>query len=305
MHRFDQFSGCIMGGTIGDSFGGQYEQIEKGIESDNVYIWGGGKEERRFFISDDTQLTLATCESIIEEGIVDAQAISQKFVEWYEKGKLSGLGSATLQAIQGLRNGGHWWIVGKKGDRAAGNGSAMRIAPLAFALDEVDRSIIQSVNRITHHNDEAYTGSLAIVIAIQDLLKNGQQSGGEWLRKVGKELPDTLVRDRIIEYASFVDNKSIKELGKEFGNSAYVVESVPFALYGVVKSWEIGFEAAINEIIESGGDTDTNASIMGQVAGAELGLKKLPTSMLNQIELLPEYVELEKVLADWKKRKWT
>lgn len=304
MNRFDQFSGCIIGGAIGDAFGGQFENVEFEIESEELFIWGGIKEDRKFFLSDDTQLTLATCESIIESGKVDPEAISQKFVEWYEKGKLSGLGSATLQAIQGIRNGGHWWIVGKKGERAAGNGSAMRIAPIAFALNRIDRTLIQSISRITHHNDEAYAGSLAIVLAIQDLISNNPQPGDEWLMKIGNELPDTLVRDRIIEYAGLVNKKSIQAIAKQFGNSGYVVESVPFALFGVVKSWEIGFEAAINEIVQSGGDADTNASMMGQIAGAELGIEKLPISMLKQIELLPEYLEIKSIIAQWNKRKW-
>lgn len=304
MNRFDQFSGCIIGGAIGDAFGGQFENVEFEIESEELFIWGGIKEDRKFFLSDDTQLTLATCESIIESGKVDPEAISQKFVEWYEKGKLSGLGSATLQAIQGIRNGGHWWIVGKKGERAAGNGSAMRIAPIAFALNRIDRTLIQSISRITHHNDEAYAGSLAIVLAIQDLISNNPQPGDEWLMKIGNELPDTLVRDRIIEYAGLVNKKSIQAIAKQFGNSGYVVESVPFALFGVVKSWEIGFEAAINEIVQSGGDADTNASMMGQIAGAKLGIEKLPISMLKQIELLPEYLEIKSIIAQWNKRKW-
>lgn len=305
MYRSDQFSGCIVGGAIGDAYGGQFENAEPNIELTELFVWGGIKEERAYFLSDDTQLTLATCESIIELGKVDPSAISQKYVEWYDKGKLSGLGSATLQAIQGIRNGGHWWLVGKKGEKAAGNGSAMRIAPIAFAPHGIDRSLIQSIIRITHHHDEAYAGSLAIVLAIKDLMSNDRPAGKDWLMKIGNELPDTLVRDRIIEYAELVHKSSIEAIANEFGNSGYVVESVPLALFGVVKSWDIGFEAAIHEIIHAGGDTDTNASIMGQVAGTELGKEKLPTSMLTQIELLPEYIEIESIVTNWEKRNWT
>jgi len=45
----------------------------------------------------------------------------------------------------------------------------MRIAPLAFVLDPLkarDRTIIRDVCRITHHNEESYVGTLAVVLAI-------------------------------------------------------------------------------------------------------------------------------------------
>jgi ADP-ribosylglycohydrolase len=42
----------------------------------------------------------------------------------------------------------------------AGNGGAMRIAPLAFVLDSLDkRVLIRDAVRITHANDEAYLGT--------------------------------------------------------------------------------------------------------------------------------------------------
>lgn len=58
---------------------------------------------------------------------------------------------------------------------SAGNGAAMRIAPLAFHVDPAlaqDRQVIRDVCRITHHNDEAYVGALAIVGAVRSLAFN-------------------------------------------------------------------------------------------------------------------------------------
>ena len=172
MVSFDKFAGCIIGGAIGDAYGGQFEFVEKPHPSDKLFIWGEQKEERRYFLSDDTQLTLATLEALLESGKIDPEGIANKFVSHYEAGKLSGLGSASLQAIQGIRNGGHWYLVGKKGEQAAGNGSAMRIAPLAFAMQEVDRQMLRDISRITHHHEEAYAGSLAVVLSIHSILKN-------------------------------------------------------------------------------------------------------------------------------------
>lgn len=293
---YDRFSGCILGGTIGDAYGGQYENKPQLEAPEKLFIWGNVDEKRAYFLSDDTQLTLATCKAFLERGKINPEAVAHRFVVEYEKGKLTGLGSATLQAIEGLRRGGHWWLVGRKGERAAGNGAAMRIAPLAFFQEEIDREVIRNVCRITHQNDEAYVGALAVVLGIYFLLKNDKLAGEKWLGQIVDELPDTLVRDRIIALSPLLKKASIKEIARSYGNGGYVVESVPFSLFSVAKSWKQGFESAIEEIISSGGDTDTNASIMGQIAGAKLGQAALPIHMLKQVSKLPGYQGIEMIL---------
>lgn len=44
-----------------------------------------------------------------------------------------------------------------------------------------------------------------------------------------------------------------------------------------------------NQLIEIGGDTDTNASIAGQIAGALIGQKNLPSHLLNNLKNLDEF----------------
>src|SRR5665213_3298616 len=93
---------------------------------DLTYAWS---------LTDDTQLTLATCEAIVAHGRVDPECIAAEFAREFRAGMLTGLGASTYQALESLAAGGHWALVGRKGDQAAGNGAAMRIAPLAFCLD--------------------------------------------------------------------------------------------------------------------------------------------------------------------------
>jgi ADP-ribosylglycohydrolase len=71
--------------------------------------------------------------------------------------------------LRDLEAGAQWALAGAKGERTAGNGAAVRIAPLTFLLDPFDATdhvIIHDVCRITHHNDEGYCGALAVLIAI-------------------------------------------------------------------------------------------------------------------------------------------
>jgi ADP-ribosyl-[dinitrogen reductase] hydrolase len=150
MSLHDRILGCLLGGAIGDAVGGVPERGE-------------------ISLSDDTQLTLATCEAL-QVGEVSPEAIAAAFTRWFRAGAITGVGSSTLKALRDLAAGAHWALSGARGEMAAGNGAAMRIAPLAFLLDPSDpgqRMVLRDVCRITHHSDEAYLGALAVVAAIR------------------------------------------------------------------------------------------------------------------------------------------
>jgi ADP-ribosylglycohydrolase len=86
------------------------------------------------------------------------------------------------------------------------------------------------------------------------------------------QLPDANVRDRILDYESLAAATTIAEAAARFGSSGYVVESVPLAIFAARRVDQLGFAGMLEQIISAGGDTDTNASIAGQLAGVRLGL---------------------------------
>jgi ADP-ribosylglycohydrolase len=151
--HLEKIHGCLLGGAIGDCLGGPYEGRTPGSEYIIPANWK---------LSDDTQLSLATCEAISDCGAVDPEIIAATFTTWFKDSRLSGLGASTFKALSELSHGGHWALVGRKGEMAAGNGAAMRVAPLAFCLDSEDRvrrARIRDICRITHHNEEAYVSA--------------------------------------------------------------------------------------------------------------------------------------------------
>ena len=103
------------------------------------------------------------------------------------------------------------------------------------------------------------------------------------------KIPDTRVRDRLIEIK---DIKSLQEIG-QIGNDGYVVNSVPLAIAAANKVRAIGIEEMYLQLIEIGGDTDTNCSIAGQIAGALIGRKEIPEKLINKLKELGEYEWIE------------
>ena len=272
---FDRVRGCILGGVIGDAMGGPFEGQPGPLQFQEHTTWT---------ISDDSQLTLATCESISELGHVSPEHIAARFVHWYRARRITGVGASTLKALRDLDAGLHWALTGAKGERSAGNGAAMRVAPLAFHLDPAiagERQIIRDVCRITHHSEESYVGALAIVVAIRSLAFDGV-SPSQLPTSVSQQLPDSRVRDRLIELQQLPNEVSLAEAG-EFGTTGYVADSVPFALYAARSIERVPFDTLLRNVIEAGGDTDTIASMTGQIAGAWLGASSIPQHVIRSL----------------------
>ena len=277
MRRRDSIAGCILGGAIGDALGGRAER-------------------GRVSLSDDTQLTLATCDSIAEAGRVDPAHLAETFRRWFEGHRLTGLGSSTLKALRDLAAGAHWALAGASGEMAAGNGAAMRIAPIAFSA--ADRTTIRDAARITHRSDEAYAGALAVVEAIRG---GPRDSAATLLASVADALPDSRVRDALIQVAGR-QSSPLPALAADFGSSGYVVETVPLALAAGWAMANGSFGDVIDDLLTVGGDTDTIASIAGQVAGAWIGARSLPRELVERIPDGALVDETAGRYADWVER---
>lgn len=294
MSLHNHILGCLLGGAIGDMLGGPHEHSSEPSTA---------TRSTRRFISDDTQLTLATCESIVEEQVISPAHIAKKFVSYFQRGQLTGLGASTFKALRDLSAGAHWALAGRRGERAAGNGAAMRIAPLAFCLDSErpdSQTRIRNVCRITHHNEAAYVGALAVVVAIRLAILLPQFPGRSLLTLTAASLPDdTGIKERVLALAALDADTPIAEVAQRFGTSGYVVESVPLALYAAQQTKQHGLVPVLEQLIAAGGDTDTNAAIAGQIAGAWLGLEVIPQALIQQLPDNEAILATSQAFADW------
>ncbi len=99
MNISERFEGCVLGGAIGDAFGSAYENQEFYPTDAKVFyplFKPIASSKPKWNITDDTQLTLATLEAIIEKKAVVPESISMKFVELYKARRITGIGASTL-----------------------------------------------------------------------------------------------------------------------------------------------------------------------------------------------------------------
>lgn len=117
---------CIYGLAVGDALGVPYEFRPRGTFECTDMIGYGTHGQPAGTWSDDTSMTLATCDSIRELGHIDTADMRDKFVGWIARGEytIDGVfdyGGTTARALHTGKGG--------SGERDNGNGSLMRIAP--------------------------------------------------------------------------------------------------------------------------------------------------------------------------------
>jgi ADP-ribosylglycohydrolase len=110
---------------------------------------------------------------------------------------------------------------------------------------------------------------------------------------VADELPDSRVRDRLRELENVETAQSFRAIAARFGNSGYAAESVPFALFAAQHAREADYSDWLLRLIEAGGDTDTIASIAGQIVGCEMRYGGLPRHLVGR---LPDLADMRRVI---------
>ncbi|TDO92066.1 ADP-ribosylglycohydrolase [Halanaerobium saccharolyticum] len=127
--------GSFFGLIVGDALGASVESRERGsFKEIKDMSTGGPYNLEAGYWTDDSSMALCLAESLIEKGY-DAHHQMQKYLQWYKKGYLSstgecfGVGSNTASSLEYYDENNQFPPVS---ERAAGNGSLMRLAPAAI-----------------------------------------------------------------------------------------------------------------------------------------------------------------------------
>lgn len=213
--------------------------------------------------SDDTSMTLATCNAIREYKCLDIGAIRKAFECWLFQGAFTpdgvvfDCGGTTSTAIYH----GH----GCFDQESNGNGSLMRIIPLAF-LDVTDEEI-QDVSAITHGHEISKRACVIYVRLAQKLLS------GDSIMAAVQNLDEQSPFDRL---------STIERLTEiEIRSSGYVVDTLEAALWCLVKT--TNYKDCILKAVNLGYDTDTVAAVAGGLAGIIYGFEGIPGEWIETL----------------------
>ncbi|CAK9096563.1 unnamed protein product [Durusdinium trenchii] len=222
----------MLGAIAGDVIGSVYEGAGNKIKDFELF----GPYNR---FTDDTVLTVAVADSILHEA-----SLVDTLHEYFELYPQAGYGGSFIRwAMQRQRSPYNSW----------GNGSAMRVSPVAYAYDSIE-SVLHHAKRtadVTHNHPEGVRGSQATALAIY-LARTGskkEQIQREITERFGYDLSTTL--------------ESIRDV-YEFDVSCQ--GSVPQSIRCFLEGTD--YEDTIRNAISLGGDADTMACIAGGIAEA-------------------------------------
>jgi poly(ADP-ribose) glycohydrolase ARH3 len=301
----DKFRGAILGCFLGDAFGSGFE----GMDPDRAgfHIGNLSKTFTRSY-TDDTDMTLALAESLIQCGKIDPEDIAKQFSLCSDLTR--GYAIGTIKAVLALRAGLKWHQVGRMvfENGSFGNGAAMRVSPVGLFyhhdLDALQEAAIKQAN-VTHVHPlgqwgavmQACSTGLAVIQNPKGPLKRDEVI--VHLREVLWRGPIEYLRalNRIEDMLSQGKKLQVREVVQYLGNGVEAHFSVPSACY-VAIAYSPDFCDAVRAAISLGGDTDTIAGMVGAIVGAHVGEKGLPAEWIEQLEEGPRGRSFAKGLAD-------
>jgi ADP-ribosylglycohydrolase len=280
-----------MGLAVGDALGTTLEFRSPGTFEPVTDMFGGGPFNLQpGQWTDDTSMALCLAESLIENGGFNARDQMERYVRWWKHGHWSStgrcfdIGITTKSALEAFERTDEPFS-GSTAPETAGNGSLMRLAPIAIAYaydpNEAVRLAGES-SRTTHGAHEAvdacrYLASL-LVGSMQGVSKEELLSprfaaaSGLW-----DEAPLVTTIDAVAA-GSFktLEPPTIRGTG-------HVVRTLEAALWAFHRTdnFRDGALAAVN----LGDDADTTGAVYGQIAGAHYGLEGIPPAWVSKVTM--------------------
>lgn len=251
---------AVYGAAVGDALGVPFEFRERGtFECKGMVAYGTHHQPAGTF-SDDTSMLLATCDSLrTMGGSVDTHDMRERFVKWMDEGAYAVDGNVFDRGItvtRALRRG-----YGMAGERDNGNGSLMRIIPLAFV--DAGRGKIRKVSSITHAHRTSTGACVAYVEAARRLVE-------------GVPVVDALIGVAVDDYE--FDPEKPHELLRSGG---YVIDTLDSALWCLANTRS--YAECVLSAVNLGGDSDTTACVAGALAGIVYGYDAIPAKWLETL----------------------
>lgn len=289
----DRFIGSVLGVAIGDAMGMPFEgwSPDKIREhwKDKVFLpasphrgLGPGQ------YTDDTHMTICHLKSLIDSGGLEPEDAARKFLEWFDSGDLRGIGAATALSMKRLKQGRSWQKSGATGEYAAGNGGAMRIAPVGLFYYNDISALKESVRQavvITHDNTEAVAGATAVAYIVARAAKGDLDLDLDTLITDTREfIGDSTVSENLARAEALLkDNATNEKALQVLGTSGYVVETVASAVFCFLSSPR-DFKSTVVNAVLGGLDTDTTAAVAGSMSGAFNGKDGIPRDWVDGVE---------------------
>ena len=262
--RQEKLKGVIYGAAVGDALGVPCEFMERDSFECVDMVGGGSHNMPAGTFSDDTSMLIATCDSIKQCGKIDIEDMRERFKVWMCDGKYTpdgrmfDIGDTTDHALESG--------IGQAGERDNGNGSLMRIAPVAFIRPSDDE--VRSVSAITHAHWISTEACLVLVRLLDDLIYG--------------EYPEDAINANVPDSGRFAFLRELEDMPRdEIRSSGFVLDTLGAALWCLLHTHS--FRDCVLTAVNLGDDSDTTACVAGALAGARYGYDTIPQEWIDAL----------------------
>ncbi len=291
--------GTLVGGAVGDAMGAPFEGLwsESIPSADSLaasFHEYHGYPNGQY--TDDTQLTLATIQSIVDQDDIIVADIAREIAELWRHHSVIGPGGACTQAAERyLASGTHLNMGAAVGQ--AGNGTAMRTAALGlwFDSDESLIPVVADVSRITHQDSRSVAGGVAIAVAARQLASVDEIVPHSFCKVLADACRDinSEMADLLLQLPDHLDDEGVMDFIAHAGQQTPEFEKpiiTPFVIPTVLASiycmliYPDSWIGAVTFAVRLGGDVDTLGAIVGALAGARHGIDSIPQNLIDCLQ---------------------
>lgn len=285
----DRRRGALIGLAVGDALGAAVEFKSPGSFAPVTgYRNGGPHRLEAGEWSDDTSMALALADSIAAVGW-DLNDQASRYAEWWKTGKYSvngrcfDIGITTSGALRNFVAKKNALTSGDRSDRASGNGSIMRLAPVPIRFGHLYADQLEELSRLaeesslpTHASDQCVSACRYLATILAALIQGQDRDevlSSEWpaLQRLNDIKPlHPMIQE--IAHGGFR-----KKQPPAIQGSGWVVKSLEASLWAFHDATT--FEEAVLKAVNLGDDADTTGAICGQLAGAYWGESGISESL--------------------------
>jgi ADP-ribosylglycohydrolase len=235
--------------------------------------------------SDDGAQALCLLASLLEIDTLDLADFSARLVRWYDEGYLAvdgrvfDVGVQTSAALRRLAAGTDPAQAGPNGEYDNGNGSLMRVLPLALWHRGDDQALLEDAMRSslpTHGHLRSQLCCAVYCLWARRILE-GDSLDAAWQHAVAT-LERAASGREAWEREIWLLALDREPQGR---GSGYVVDCLHSAR--LVLHEADSFEGVVRAAIALGHDTDTTAAVAGGIAGIRFGASGIPTRWREQL----------------------
>lgn len=226
--------------------------------------------------SDDGAQALCLLASLLHCGELELDDFSRRLLNWYEYGYLAvdgivfDIGITTGIALRAVRAGAAADSAGPASVNSNGNGSLMRVLPLALWHRGSDAELVRDAQRqslVTHGHLRAQVCCALYCLMARGLLTGVADPWSGAVATLRHLYADSAAEQEELEWNIRPDEPL------HASGSGYVVDCLRSAMLCLQQP---GYEQAVRAAVRMGHDTDTTACVAGGLAGIRWGLAGIP-----------------------------